>query len=272
MATPIGNLGDITLRALDVLRSVDLVAAEDTRNTGRLLKHFGIDKPFIAVHAHNERRSCARVLDALRAGRSVALATDAGTPGISDPGSILVGEVRRAGFDAIAIPGPSALTAAWSVAGQPGGGFLFHGFLPPKSSERRRVLGALKDVAYALVFYEAPHRILSSARDLREVLGAHRDVVLVRELTKIFETVCRTTLGEVEAWLSADSNRQRGEFVVIVSGAQADAAPEVARAQAALQVLLRELPAGQSARLASLLFGVPRKALYDSAVRMRGGE
>ena len=272
VATPIGNLGDITLRALEVLRSVDLVAAEDTRNTGRLLKHFGIGKPLLAVHAHNERRSCARIVDALRSGRSVALTTDAGTPGISDPGAILVGEVRRSGFDAIPVPGPSALTAAWSVAGQPGGGFLFHGFLPSKSGERRRVLRTLANVSYPLIFYEAPHRILETARDLREALGAHRDIVLVRELTKIFETVRRTTLGEVEAWLTADANRQRGEFVLIVSGVQGDAAPELARAQAALVVLLQELPAAQSARLAALMFGVPRKALYDSAVKIRGRE
>ena len=271
VATPIGNLGDITLRALEVLRSVDLIAAEDTRTTGRLLKHFAIDKPLLAVHAHNERRSCVRIVDALRSGRSVALTTDAGTPGISDPGAILVAEVRRSGFDAIPVPGPSALTAAWSVAGRLGGGFLFHGFLPSKGGERRRVLETLANVSYPLIFYEAPHRILDAARDLCAVLGAHRDIVLVRELTKIFETVHQATLGELEAWLTEDANRQRGEFVLIVSGAQSEAAPEVARAQAALQILLQELPAGQSARLASLMFGVPRKALYDSAVRIRGG-
>ena len=254
------------------MRSVDWVAAEDTRNTGRLLKHFGIDKPLLAVHAHNERRSCARIVDALRSGRSVALTTDAGTPGISDPGAILVAEVRRSGFDAIPVPGPSALTAAWSVAGQPGGGFLFHGFLPPKSGERRRVLRTLANISYPLIFYEAPHRILETAGDLREALGAYRDIVLVRELTKIFETVFRTTLGELEAWLTVDANRQRGEFVLIVSGAQSEAAPELARAQAALEVLLQELPAAQSARLASLMFGVPRKSLYDSAVRIRDRE
>ena len=272
VATPIGNLRDITLRAIDVLRSVDLIAAEDTRNTGRLLTHLGINKPLLAVHAHNERRSCMRIVEALQSGRSVALTTDAGTPGISDPGAIVVAEVRRSGFDAIAVPGPSALTAAWSVSGQPGVGFLFHGFLPAKSNQRRRVLATLATIPCSLIFYEAPHRILETVRDLREVLGAHRDIVLIRELTKIFETVCQSTLAEVESWLVADANRQRGEFVLIVSGAQSDAAPDTERAQNALQVLLQELPAGQSARLASRIFGVPRDALYDSAVKIKGGE
>ena len=272
MATPIGNLGDITLRALEVLRCVDLIAAEDTRETGRLLKHYGIDKPLFAVHAHNERRACARVVDALRSGRSIALTTDAGTPGVSDPGAVVVGEVRSQGFDAICVPGPSALTAAWSVSGMPGPGFLFHGFLPAKRTERLRVLDTLSTIAYPLVFYEAPHRVLATARDLRGALGAQRAVVLVRELTKVFETVCRTTLDALESWLTADVNRQRGEFVLIVSGACGGVPPRVAEAEAALRVLLKELPAGQSARLAAHLFGVPRKTLYELALGMRGND
>ena len=272
MATPIGNLGDITLRALEVLRSVDLIAAEDTRNTGRLLQHFDIDKPLLAVHAHNERRACERIVAALRSGRSIALTTDAGTPGVSDPGAIVVAAVRREGFDAIAVPGPSALTAAWSVAGQSGAGFLFHGFLPAKSAERLRVLRRLARIPYPLVFYEAPHRVLAAARDLRTALGPERTIVLVRELTKVFETVCQTTLGELESWLAADANRQRGELVLIVSGEKEETSPQVLQAEAALQVLLKELPAGQSARLAALIFGVPRRTLYDLAVAMRGSE
>lgn len=272
VATPIGNLADITLRALDVLRSVDLIAAEDTRNTGRLLAHFGIDKPLLAVHAHNERRACARVLDALRAGRSIALASDAGTPAVSDPGAALVAEVRRAGFDAIAIPGPSALTAAWSISGRRGPGFLFHGFLPAKAGERMRVLEGLTKVTYPLVFYEAPHRVLAAARDMREAFGADRGIVIVRELTKIYETVHDTSLGEAEAWLAADPNRQRGEFVLIVCGAPEAASAHTAQAEAALRVLLGELPPAQSARLAAQLYGVSREALYASAVRMRRGD
>lgn len=269
VATPIGNLGDITLRALDVLRAVDLIAAEDTRETGRLLNHYGIDKPLFAIHAHNERSACARVVDALRSGRSIALTTDAGTPGISDPGAIVVSAVRSHGFDAIAVPGPSALTAAWSVSGMPGPGFLFYGFLPAKRGERLRVLDALAKIPYPLVFYEAPHRVLATARDLREALGAQRRIVLVRELTKVFETVCQTSLDALEAWLTEDPNRQRGEFVLVVSG-ESGVAPRVAEAEAALRVLLKELPAGQSARLAAHLFGIPRKTLYDLALGMRG--
>ena len=272
VATPIGNLGDITLRALEILRAVDLIAAEDTRTTGRLLKHFDIDKPLLAVHAHNERHSCERIIEALRSGRSIALTTDAGTPGVSDPGSIVVAAVRRAGFDAIAIPGPSALTAAWSVCGMSGPGFLFHGFLPPKSGERLRVLRGLARVPYPLIFYEAPHRVLTSARDLRTTLGAQRTVVLVRELTKVFETVCQTTLGELESWLAADPNRQRGEFVLLVSSAIEDTPLQIAEAEAALHVLLKELPAGQSARLAAQIFGVPRATLYARAVAIRGSD
>ena len=272
VATPIGNLGDITLRALEVLRGVDLIAAEDTRETGRLLKHYGIDKPLFAVHAHNERSVCTRVVEALRSGRSIALTTDAGTPGVSDPGAIVVAEVRNQGFDAIAIPGPSALTAAWSVAGLPGAGFLFYGFLPAKRADRLRALDTLAKVTYPLIFYEAPHRVLATARDLREALGAQRPVVLVRELTKVFETVCRTTLDALESWLTADANRQRGEFVLIVAGESVAAAPRVAEAEAALRVLLKELPAGQSARLAAHLFGVSRKTLYDLALGLRSND
>jgi 16S rRNA (cytidine1402-2'-O)-methyltransferase len=270
VATPIGNLGDITLRALEVLRAVDLIAAEDTRETGRLLSHYGIDKPLFAVHGHNERSACARIIDALRSGRSIALTTDAGTPGISDPGAIVVGEVRSQGFDAIAVPGPSALAAAWSVSGMPGPGFLFHGFLPAKRGERLRVLESLAKIDYPLIFYEAPHRVLATARDLRAALGAQRRVVLVRELTKVFETVCQTSLDALESWLIADVNRQRGEFVLIVSGERV--AARVGEAEAALRILLKELPAGQSARLAAHLFGVPRKTLYDLALGMRGSD
>ena len=160
----------------------------------------------------------------------------------------------------------------WSVSGLPGTGFLFHGFLPVKSGERVRVLRSLARNPYPLIFYEAPHRVLATARDLRTTLGPQRSIVLVRELTKVFETVCRTTLGDLESWLAADPNRQRGEFVLIVASEIEDAAPRVAEAEAALHVLLQELPAAQSARLAGLMFGVPRATLYALAVAVRGGE
>ena len=269
VATPIGNLGDITLRALEVLRAVDLIAAEDTRIAARLLAHFAFDKPLLAVHAHNERGACTKVLETLQSGRSVALTTDAGTPTVSDPGAILVEQVRSAGFDAIAVPGPSALAAAWSVSGLRGAGFLFHGFLPARASERRRVLARLEKIPYALIFYEAPHRVLDTLRALRDVLGAERDVVVARELTKVFETVYTSKLGEIEPWLVADPNRQRGEFVLIVSGAPNVGTPQTDAAEATLRILLEEMPPAQAARLASRLTGMPRAVLYELAVASR---
>lgn len=270
VATPIGNLGDITLRALDVLRAVDLVAAEDTRVTRQLLSHFGIDKPLLALHRHNEQHAGARVLEALGAGRSVALTSDAGTPAVSDPGALMIEQARAAGFDAIAIPGPSALTAAWSVSGLPAAGFLFHGFLPTNARERRRVLATLAKSPYALVFYEAPHRVLSAVRDLTAELGGERTVVVTRELTKFYESVHRCRLGELEAWLESDANRQRGEFVLIVSGAAAAPEPQIEAAETVLRVLLEDLAPAQAARIAARLTGVPRATLYDLSLKIRG--
>jgi 16S rRNA (cytidine1402-2'-O)-methyltransferase len=268
VATPIGNLGDMSARALDVLRSVDLIAAEDTRVTGALLAHFGIDKPMLALHQHNERRAIARVLTALEDGRAVALAADAGTPAISDPGALLVQAVRERGSPTIPIPGPSALAAAWSVSGL-SGPFLFHGFLPARSAERRRQLASRSQLECALVFYEAPHRVLETARDLAEVLGGSRRVVVARELTKLFETVHECELAQLAAWLEADANRQRGEFVLIVSGS-GEQPPQTELAEKVLRVLMEDLPPAQAARLAARIAGVPRAALYERAVALRG--
>jgi 16S rRNA (cytidine1402-2'-O)-methyltransferase len=269
VATPIGNLGDISARALHVLRSVDLIAAEDTRVTGALLAHFAIDKPMLPLHQHNERRAIARVVAALDQGRAVALAADAGTPAISDPGAMLVQAVRNAGSPTIPIPGPSALAAAWSVSGLPGP-FQFHGFLPARAGERRKALVPLAQLSCALVFYEAPHRILETAHDLAQVLGGSRRIVVARELTKLFETVHECELGELAAWLQADANRQRGEFVLIVAGA-GEQPPQDALADKVLRVLIEDLSPAQAARLAARIAGVPRAALYDLAVQLRGG-
>jgi 16S rRNA (cytidine1402-2'-O)-methyltransferase len=268
VATPIGNLADITLRALDTLRSVDLIAAEDTRVTSRLLAHFNIDKPVLALHQHNERKATGRLIGALKDGHAVALVSDAGTPVVSDPGANVVAMVRAEGFPAIPIPGPSALAAAWSVAGLTDPGFLFQGFLPARSGERRKVLQALAALPYALVFYEAPHRVVDAVRDLAQVLGAQREAVVARELTKLFESVHACPLGELEAWLGADENRRRGEFVLIVAGAAAQA-PQRLAGENALRVLLEELPPAQAARLASRLSGVSRGDLYELAVRLK---
>lgn len=270
VATPIGNLGDIGQRALEVLRAVDLIAAEDTRVTGALLAHFGIDKALLSLHQHNERRSTARVLASLDAGQAVALAADAGTPGLSDPGALLVRAARAHGVATIPIPGPSALAAAWSVSGM-SGPFLFHGFLPSRAAERRKLLATLAHLPYALVFYEAPHRILDTARDLAAVLGETREAVLARELTKLYETVHACTLAELVPWLAADPNRQRGEFVLVVAGS-AERAPQDELAEKALGVLLEDLPPAQAARLAARIAGVPRGPLYERAVKLRAAD
>ena len=270
VATPIGNLGDITLRALDVLRGVDLIAAEDTRVTGALLAHFQIDRPLVALHQHNERRALERIVRELAQGHAVALASDAGTPGLSDPGALVVRAVRERGHPAIPVPGPSALAAAWSVSGMTGP-FLFHGFLPARTSERRKTLAALAGLECALVFYEAPHRVIETARDLAAVLGGTREVVVARELTKLFESVHACPLGDLAPWLEADANRQRGELVLIVSGA-AGRAPKHALAEKALRVLLEDLPPAQAARLAARIADVPRAGLYERALALRGAD
>lgn len=271
VATPIGNLRDVTLRALDVLRSVDVVAAEDTRHTRQLLNHYGIEAKLVAAHEHNERAASVQVLDGLRAGRSVALVTDAGTPGISDPGAVLVRAVREAGFRAVPIPGPSALVAALSAAGIEGTAFAFHGFLPSKGEARRQLLGRLAAGDAPLVFYEAPHRVLETVADLRAVLGSARRITLARELTKVFESIHECDLDAALAWLEADANRTRGEFVLIVHGAPRLEEDNRAReGSRVLALLLEEMSASGAARLAARITGARRNELYEEALRLKG--
>ncbi len=271
VATPIGNLRDVTLRALDVLRSVDVVAAEDTRHTRQLLNHYGIEAKLVAAHEHNERAASVQVLDGLRAGRSVALVTDAGTPGISDPGAVLVRAVREAGFRAVPIPGPSALVAALSAAGIEGTAFAFHGFLPSKGEARRQLLGRLAAGDAPLVFYEAPHRVLETVADLRAVLGSARRITLARELTKVFESIHECDLDAALAWLEADANRTRGEFVLIVHGAPRLEEDSRAReGSRVLALLLEEMSASGAARLAARITGARRNELYEEALRLKG--
>lgn len=267
VATPIGNLRDITLRALDVLRGVDRIAAEDTRVSSGLLRHYGIATRLIALHEHNERAQAARIVALLQEGLSVALISDAGTPGVSDPGAELVAIVRSAGFAVLPIPGPSALTAALSVTGWPAIPFTFIGFLPPKAAARRAALEALREAREALIFYEAPHRIVATLGDFAERLGGSRRITIGRELTKRFETVQETTLAGAVQWVAVDANRQRGEFVLIVEGAPAavDDAPSAADLRV-LELLLRELPASRAAKLAADITGKPRRAFYDLAI------
>lgn len=270
VATPIGNLQDISLRALDVLKSVDAIAAEDTRHTSGLLNHFGISKKLIAVHEHNEHQSAEKLLLQLNTGESIALVTDAGTPGISDPGAVVVDLVRKAGIKVVPVPGASAVIAALSASGITQNGFLFHGFLPASGAARRKQLEALKAQAVTLVFYEAPHRILECVADLCLVLGADRRITFARELTKTFETFYSCNLGEAVAWLEADTNRQRGEFVLLVEAStqkEADAIPE--GAVRVLKLLLAELPLKQAVKLATDITQLKKNDLYEFALQLK---
>jgi 16S rRNA (cytidine1402-2'-O)-methyltransferase len=264
VATPIGNLADAAPRALETLRRADVVACEDTRTTRTLLARHGIERSTLALHAHNERAASAKLLAELRAGRSVALVSDAGTPGVSDPGALLVEAAHRAGIRVVPVPGPSAAVAAYSAAGFAAGGFLFVGFLPPKASARRQALAAL-DVPWPLILYEAPHRVLACVRDLGARFGGEREIVIARELTKRFEEVARLSLAAAAAWLEADAHRQQGEFVLVLAPG-APARPDEEAAQRVLEALLEALPAGEAAKLAARITGVPRNALYKRAL------
>lgn len=273
VATPIGNLRDISLRALDVLVSADAIAAEDTRNTAHLLTHYGIAaQRLMALHQHNERGAAEKVIALLAQGQSVALVSDAGTPAVSDPGALLVEAVRAAGLRVIPIPGANAALAALSAAGLAAPHFLFYGFLPNKSAARCHELQELSSHPYTLVFYEAPHRILECVTDLQNVLGGDRQIVLARELTKLFESIHRCTLAEAMEWLNADANNQRGEFVLLVSGAAEKAGGLDAEAERVLTLLLKDLPLKQAVQLAVQITGLGRNELYQHALQLKQQE
>lgn len=269
VATPIGNLRDLTLRALDVLKAVEAVAAEDTRVTRHLLQHYGIDARPFSLHEHNEVQAGEKVVELLRAGKSVALVSDAGTPAISDPGARLVRRVREAGFAIVPVPGASAVTAAVSAAGLPDSRFLFQGFLPAKRAARVRELEALRALSAALVFYEAPHRVRETLADLAGALGGEREVVIARELTKLFETIHACRLDEALAWLDADPNRVKGEFVLVVQGAPVATQTRAEESERVLAILLRELPLKQAVQLAAEISGAKRNTLYARALEMK---
>ena len=273
VATPLGNARDLTLRALDILRSVDLVASEDTRVTQPLLRRYGIDTKAVSLHAHNEARRVASIIAQLADEKSVAIVSDAGTPAISDPGARLVRAAHDAGRAVIPIPGPSAVTAAVSAAGLDAERFVFIGFLPPKPKARRELLESVAQLPFALVLYEAPHRVRETAAELAHMLGA-RTLFVARELTKVFETLTRMLLADAPAWFDADSNRTRGEFVLIV-----DAASEAPHAtttlprdtERLLAALLEELPPARAAHVVATLTGAPRDQLYARAVALKAG-
>lgn len=271
VATPIGNLADISRRAIDVLSQVDVIAAEDTRVTQKLLTALAIKTRLISVREHNEAREAERIIAWLREGKSVAQVSDAGTPSVSDPGAVLVDAVRQAGLKVVPIPGANAAVAALSASGFTQAQFLFYGFLPPKSGQRKSALEALREQVATLAFYEAPHRIVECVDDLLTVFGPERQIVLARELTKTFEQIHRCPLGEAPAWLAADSNHQRGEFVLLLAGAPEAAAEEEIPAEAlrVLTILLAELPVKQASSLAAEITGANRKKLYQAALDMR---
>ena len=264
VATPIGNLGDMSPRGVGILQQVDLIAAEDTRHSRRLADHFAIATPMISLHEHNERGVSGRLIERLQGGESVALISDAGTPLISDPGFHLVRAAREAGIAVVPVPGASALISALSVAGLPTDRFVFEGFLPARQAARLARLEALKGETRTLVFYESSHRILDCLRDMLAVFGAGRHAVVARELTKAFETTLSGTLQELHARVGADGDQQRGEFVVVVQGAAAPAAGQVTpEAGRLLSILLEELPAGKAAKLVAKITGINKRLLYE---------
>jgi 16S rRNA (cytidine1402-2'-O)-methyltransferase len=270
VATPIGNLRDITLRALDILKTVDVVVAEDTRVGGKLLRHFGIDARVIASHEHNERRSAAGIVKLLAEGKSVALATDAGTPAISDPGSEAVAQARAKGFTVVPIPGASALTAALSVCGQRLSRVMFCGFLPAKDADRRKTLQELTGESATLVFYEAPHRVIKTIEDMVQILGADGRVALCRELTKLYEETHVCALGEARAWLESMPERVRGEFVLVVNRGEAVKEAGADEGERVLALLMPELPLKRAVALAAEISGGRKNALYRRALELAG--
>lgn len=273
VATPIGNLGDISLRALETLRAVDVIACEDTRHARHLLDHHDIRVKTLALHQHNENAAAEKLLGLLAEGKRVALISDAGTPGVSDPGARAVAAVRAAGYRVIPLPGPSAAITALSAAGLTDARFLFVGFLPAKVGARRTAIGELAAIDAALVFYEAPHRVLEAVADLAEFLEPEREIVIARELTKLFEQIKRMPLREAPAWLAADPNHQRGEFVLVLSGPPArDSAALDPASERVLSLLLDELPLKQATKLAAEITGQPRNALYQRALALKNAE
>lgn len=263
VATPIGNLADISQRALAVLAGVDLIAAEDTRHSGRLLQHYQITSKTLPLHDHNERDRAPDVVARLAQGKSVALISDAGTPLVSDPGFHLVRLARESGIKVVPVPGASAMIAALSAAGLPSDRFVFEGFLPAKSTARKKRLETMGAETRTLIFYEAPHRLLDTLADMVAVLGADRHVVLARELTKTFETIKGDAVAALLAWANDDPDQQKGEMVLLVAGASAteDNAPD-GEAQRILKILLDELPLSQASALAAKITGGKKKPLY----------
>ena len=273
VATPIGNMSDLSTRAREALESADLIAAEDTRHTQTLLQAIGISRPMLSLHAYNESHRLPDVLARLEAGEVIALVSDAGTPLLSDPGFELVSAAARAGFEVLAIPGPSAITTALAVAGLPTSRFCFEGFLPARDRERRAELARLANETRTLVFFEAPHRIAATLADLATEFGATRQAVVARELTKAYETIYRGTLAELTAQAHGDANFQRGEITIVVHGAPPSASTvDQQLLRRAVDLLSKELPPGRAAAIAAQLTGATRNEAYALATRGRSDD
>ena len=267
VATPIGNLRDMTARAIETLKSVSCIAAEDTRHSMPLLQQFGIATPTISLHEHNERERSAKLLERLKQGESIAIISDAGTPLISDPGFLLVHDARQAGIKVVPIPGASAMIAALSVSGLATNRFSFEGFLSAKAKHRLEQLESLKHESRTMIFYEAPHRIVTSLKDMEKIFGEDRQAVIARELTKIYETIHGASLAELIAWIEEDENRKRGEIVLIIEGSQIKLEPENKVAvDDILRILLEDLPLKQAVELAAKLSGKRKNELYQQAL------
>ena len=270
VATPIGNLADLSPRARAMLESCTLIAAEDTRHTGAMLRHFGISRPLVALHDHNEQQRAPELVRELSRGAQIALVSDAGTPAISDPGYDLVCAAAAAGIEILAIPGPCAAVAALSIAARPTDRFCFEGFLPARGAARRARLEALRDEARTLVFYESPHRVEEMLEDCSEALGAERAAAAAREITKLHETVYRGTLGALAVRARGDPDFRRGEIVVVVAGAAP--APATGAADVLdrlLGILMAELPLKQAARLAARIAGARDNEVYKRALKLK---
>lgn len=269
VATPIGNLSDLSARAKEVLAGADLVACEDTRTTQPLLAAHGIKAKTIALHEHNERSARAKLVEALAAGKSVALVSDAGTPAISDPGALVVEAAHRAGIRVVPVPGANAAVSAYSASGFLADRFLFAGFLPASASSRRKWIAAL-DADCPVVLYEAPHRVLETVEDLATAFGPDREVVIARELTKKFEEIARLPLGAAREWVIANPHRQQGEFVLVLGPRAAPEAREDGEGERILRILLEEVSVSEAARIAARLTGGSKNALYARALELAG--
>ena len=269
VATPIGNLSDMTQRAIEVLQSVDVIAAEDTRHSGILLQHFAINTPSISLHDHNEQQRSETLLERLQQGESIALISDAGTPLISDPGYKLVSLVREHDIPVVPIPGSCAVITALSASGLPSDRFSFEGFLPPKQGARQQVLQSLVDESRTMIFYDAPRRVQNTLEDMVEIFGGERQACVARELTKLHETITTKPLAELLAWVSDDSNQRKGECVVLVEGIKQKKDSSETEINRVLSLLLKELPVKKAAAITSSLLEVSKNTAYDMALKLQ---